>query len=77
MRYIFAHYFINRRNLMAKPKSEIERKFFGFRLNPALIIGIKILAAKRERPVNQSLEEAISEYLAKNGETVQNKATQF
>jgi len=62
---------------MAKPKSEIERKFFGFRLNPALIIGIKILSAKRERPVNQSLEEAISEYLAKNGEKIQNKTTQL
>ncbi len=62
---------------MAKPKSEVERKFFGFRLNPALIIGIKILAAKKERPVNQSIEEAISEYLAKNGETVQRDSRQL
>ncbi len=53
---------------MAKPRSEVERKFFGFRLNPALIIGIKILAAKNERPANQVLEEAITEYLARNGE---------
>ena len=62
---------------MAKPRSEIERKFFGFRLNPALIIGIKILAAKREKPVNQSLEEAISEYLAKNGEKIHNESIQL
>ncbi len=57
---------------MAKKKqttsSSSGRKSYGIRLNPELVKGIKIIAAKREEPVNRVLEDAIVEYLKKHGE---------
>jgi predicted transcriptional regulator len=44
------------------------RKSYGIRLDPELVKGIKILAAKQEVPVNRVLENAIIEYLKKHGE---------
>lgn len=44
------------------------RKSYGIRLAPDLVMGIKILAAKQEVPVNRVLESAIIEYLKKHGE---------
>jgi predicted transcriptional regulator len=57
---------------MAKQKqtssSSSGRKSYGIRLDPELIKGLKILAAKRVEPVNRVLEDAIIEYLKKHGE---------
>ena len=57
---------------MAKQKqissSSSGRKSYGIRLDPELIKGIKIIAAKRDKPVNRVLEDAIIEYLKKHGE---------
>ena len=48
--------------------SSSDRKSYGIRLDPELVRGIKIIAAKRDKPVNRVLEEAIIEYLKKHGE---------
>ncbi len=57
---------------MAKQKqtssSSSGRKSYGIRLDPELVKGLKILAAKRVEPVNRVLEDAIIEYLKKHGE---------
>lgn len=44
------------------------RKSYGIRLDPELVRGIKIIAAKTDKAVNCVLEEAIVEYLKKHGE---------
>lgn len=58
---------------MVRPKSEVERKLFGIRLDPAIMKALKVLAAKQDIPVNQALEEAIKEYLKKHGEKIEKK----
>jgi predicted transcriptional regulator len=57
---------------MAKKKDtssgSSSRKSYGIRLDPDLVRGIKIIAAKTDKPVNRVLEEAIVEYLKKHRE---------
>jgi len=57
---------------MAKKKdtssSSSGRKSYGIRLDPKLVRGIKIIAAKKDKPINRVLEDAIIEYLKKHGE---------
>ena len=51
---------------MGRDKSEVARKSFGIRLNPALVRELKIMAAQRDTQVNLLLEEAIRDFLEKS-----------
>ena len=44
------------------------RKSYGIRLSPDLVKPLKLLAVKKEKPVNRLLEEAIVDYLKKHKE---------
>lgn len=58
---------------MVRPKSEVERKLFGIRIDPTVMKALKVLAAKMDMPVNHALEEAVKEYLKKHGEKIEKK----
>jgi predicted HicB family RNase H-like nuclease len=48
--------------------SNSPREPFGVRLDPEVVIAIKILAAKKKTQVNLLIEESIKDLLRKNGE---------
>jgi hypothetical protein len=50
---------------MAREKSIIERKPFGFRLDSELIKSLKILAIEQNRAVNGLLEESVQDLVKK------------
>jgi predicted HicB family RNase H-like nuclease len=58
---------------MVRPKSEVERKLFGIRIYPPVMKAMKVLAAKKDMPVNHAFEEALKEYLEKYGEKIEIK----
>jgi len=51
---------------MAREKSTVTRKSYGFRIDIELAKKLKILAAKRAQAVNVILEEAIQDLLKKH-----------
>lgn len=50
---------------MAREKSNIERKPFGFRLDLELVKTLKILAIEQNRAVNELLEESVQDLMKK------------
>jgi predicted transcriptional regulator len=50
---------------MARQKSKIGRKTFGFRLDPNIVKQLKIIAVQREQATNELLEEGIKNLLKK------------
>jgi hypothetical protein len=52
---------------MAREKSDIQRKFFGIRLDPALMKQVKIVSAKMDTNSNLLIEKCIRVYLKEKG----------